>query len=280
MPASRLPWIKLWEQAIDHEKVALLPDALFRTWVHVLVAGSQQPVRWRFASAKHAAIASGRPLAHIRQLIAKRLLDATDGDALVVHDWRDWQEVYPSDVNRPARPKRAREHSANTPRTLRDDSTETGEGRREMGEGRREKTLSPGLDTSPAGVSSGGGSVVAAGAADPPPAKTNGHVSSGNENGLESLFQAFEAVGLPRPKLRKFDARDAADLLRDYEPDVVARCWQDIASGEYGDDFDRGHLSFSYLAGQNRVDNWLRQHQNGVADDEHGEALLAGGTRT
>lgn len=131
MPARRLPWFKFWPEAMQHPKIALLSDGVFRTWVALLSEGSRQPVRWRFASVKHAASVTGRPVKHVRELLAGRLMDeATDG-AIWVHDWRQWQERYESDFA----PRTLREDSANAPRTLppelrrekREEDTETEE---------------------------------------------------------------------------------------------------------------------------------------------------------
>ena len=119
MPARRLPWFKFWPEAMRHEKVAMLSDGLFRTWLAALAYGSEQPVRWRFASVKHAATVTGRPAKHITDLIAARLLDLSDSGEVWVHDWRQWQERYESDFA----PKPTPEHSAKTPRTLRENST-------------------------------------------------------------------------------------------------------------------------------------------------------------
>jgi hypothetical protein len=161
----RFPWLKLWIEAVAHEKVALLSDAQFRTWVHTLCKGAEQPTRWHFASAQHAAVVSGRPLSHIKHLVNVRLLDQRD-DGLWVHDFRQWQEVYESDipmqrngrrsVNTPPMlgehsantPPSVRTHSANAPTLLRDHSADhlpntlartraqakTGEGRQERGD--------------------------------------------------------------------------------------------------------------------------------------------------
>ena len=75
MPARRLPWFKLWPEAMRHEKVALLSDSAFRTWIVMLAAGSEQATRWRFASVHHAARVTGRPEDDLRELIGARLLD-------------------------------------------------------------------------------------------------------------------------------------------------------------------------------------------------------------
>lgn len=97
-----------------HEKIALLSDGTFRTWVMVLSAGSEQAVRWHFASVKHAASVTGRPVKHIRELIRGRLIDETVSGELWVHDWRQWQDRYESDFA----PRTLPEDSANTPHSL------------------------------------------------------------------------------------------------------------------------------------------------------------------
>ena len=139
MPAKRLPWVRLWVESLEHEKVALLSDAEYRTWTMLLLRGSQQPTRWRFASVQHAARVVGRPLAQVKALVGRRLMDLGD-DGLWVHDARTWQEVYPSDfapgecdnaprrvrgrsVNAPSiKEATLREDSVNAPATLREDS--------------------------------------------------------------------------------------------------------------------------------------------------------------
>jgi hypothetical protein len=133
MPARRLPWFKLWPEAMRHEKIALLSDGAFRTWVTVLAAGSEQAVRWRFASVKHAVSVTGRPSRQIRELISARLIDESEDGELWVHDWRQWQDRYESDFI----PRTRREDSANDPRSL------PGEGRGEKRETERDVEATP-----------------------------------------------------------------------------------------------------------------------------------------
>jgi hypothetical protein len=102
VPAKRLPWFKVWTDAIDHEKVASLTDGQFRAWLHALARASVQPIRGRFASVRHAATATGRSVSEVRALVAIGLLEEVEG-VLWVHDWADWQDRYPSDFNRPGR---------------------------------------------------------------------------------------------------------------------------------------------------------------------------------
>lgn len=92
MPNPPLPWFKLWGGVTSSSKVAPLSDALFRTWVELLDAASQQPTRHRgrFASRKAAAAIVRRPLAHVAALVTEGLIDETP-DGLAMHDWDDWQ---------------------------------------------------------------------------------------------------------------------------------------------------------------------------------------------
>lgn len=121
MPAKRLPWFKLWPEAVEHEKIAQLSDGVFRTWITALAKAADQPTRWHFASRRHAAAVAGRPVSHITTLVNCRLLDDQGADGLWIHDWKQWQERYPSDVDSPPStlpptlPPTLPEHSANTP---------------------------------------------------------------------------------------------------------------------------------------------------------------------
>jgi hypothetical protein len=126
--ARRLPWIKLWCEALAHEKVALLSDGAFRTWISTLLVASEQRTRWRFASLRHAAVATGRPLDELDEVLYHGLLEEDADGAIWVHDWRQWQEKYPSDFTA---------RSVNGPRTLREDSAKAAS--RARGDERREK---------------------------------------------------------------------------------------------------------------------------------------------
>jgi hypothetical protein len=118
MPAPRLPWFKLWPEAMRHEKVALLSDGVFRTWIVTLGQASEQATRWRFGSVQHAATVTGRPAKHIRELVTAELLDLSETGEVWVHNWRKWQERYASDFS----PRTHDEHSVKAPSRLRDDS--------------------------------------------------------------------------------------------------------------------------------------------------------------
>lgn len=98
MPAKRLPWYKVWAEHTEHPKICELSDGQYRTWQYVLAKASQQPERWTFASARHAATVTGRPLAHVHCLITYGLLDETP-EGLIVHNGKRWQDKYPSDYS-------------------------------------------------------------------------------------------------------------------------------------------------------------------------------------
>lgn len=74
-----------------------------------------------------------------------------------------------------------------------------------------------------------------------------------------SLVEAFTARGLKAPNLDGNEGINAHKLLRENTPDSLAQCWQDIQTGEYGDDAGwlLRNLSFVTLNERNRFNNWL-----------------------
>lgn len=99
MPAKRIPWFKIWIGATAHGKVRQLEDGVFRTWVELLDAAAQQPVRGRFASRAEAAAVLRRPVKHMAVLIEAGLIDEDPDKHLVMHDWDDWQRWRQEDSN-------------------------------------------------------------------------------------------------------------------------------------------------------------------------------------
>lgn len=99
MPARRLPWVKLWPELMESEKVRQLTDSQYRTWTYCMMAGSQQPNRWHFGSLEHAAYVTRRPLKDIQSLAEQRFLEVRD-DGVWIHDAEEYQDVSPSDVSR------------------------------------------------------------------------------------------------------------------------------------------------------------------------------------
>lgn len=90
MPNKRIPWFKCWGGITSDPKVAPLSDAVFRTWVELLDAASQQPVRGRFKDRKSAASIVRRPVANISMLVSQGLIDEAH-DGLTMHNWDQWQ---------------------------------------------------------------------------------------------------------------------------------------------------------------------------------------------
>lgn len=89
------------------------------------------------------------------------------------------------------------------------------------------------------------------------PSAPRQHPASRSIN-LAPIADAFRERGIsvtfPADQIRA-----AQMLLSDYAPADIAGCWQDIATGAYGDQYARENLSFRYLAGNMRVANWKRQ---------------------
>lgn len=138
MPAPRLPWIKFWPEAVEHEKFAALSDGEAWTWVVVWAKASQQPQRWRFASVGHAAKVTGRPAKHIRRLIEARLMDE-DSAGIRMHNAGKWQDRFPSDES-PKPPPTLPEHSANGSSTLPEYSDKK---KREIKREKRDEDVTP-----------------------------------------------------------------------------------------------------------------------------------------
>lgn len=146
MPAKRLPWIKLHVSRLEEARTGMLPDPLFATWVRLYAHSSQQPTRWCFTSAEHAAYVTRRPLKHVRELIARGLLEVGLEHMVRVVDAEREQEQYPSDVGHdptPNAPRTSAERSAKTPPTLREDSAEI-KREIEIETGEEDEPLAPG----------------------------------------------------------------------------------------------------------------------------------------
>ena len=94
--------------------------------------------------------------------------------------------------------------------------------------------------------------------------------------GLAPIFEAFAAAGLPRPMMPPQEARAANALLKIATAEAVARCWQEYESGEYGDRWDREHLSFAHLLSRNRLLNWQRERGGSDAEYEEQQRQIVG----
>ena len=111
----------------------------------------------------------------------------------------------------------------------------------------------------------------AAGAASPPGQARA--LSEAGREGLEPLRAAFDSLGLEFPRLvNRYEEQAAADVLRIFGAESVARAWSDVAGGEWGDEWDRSHLSFSMLSKHNRLGNWQRERGAVGASAEYDEA--------
>jgi hypothetical protein len=84
------------------------------------------------------------------------------------------------------------------------------------------------------------------------------------------LVAAFAAVGFPKTMASKTEVDAARRLLQHGSPDEIAQCWQDIATCEYGDNWDQRNLSFVMLTRQNRFQNWQTWKNGGRAPPKNG----------
>lgn len=88
---------------------------------------------------------------------------------------------------------------------------------------------------------------------------SKGKPKGGQGPPLNALVVEFNRLGLGRPNLKRGEAKAAQELMGDFSAELIARCWQEFETGVYGDSFDRQRLSFTYLAGLNRLMNWVRE---------------------
>ena len=93
------PWFKFWPDILRNPKIRGLTPRQFQDWLFVLCAASEQKKRWHFPDDRTAGKIIGFPIGRFRKLIELGLLDRVD-DGICVHDYEDWQEIYPSDLNR------------------------------------------------------------------------------------------------------------------------------------------------------------------------------------
>jgi hypothetical protein len=91
---------------------------------------------------------------------------------------------------------------------------------------------------------------------------------------LRPLVEAFRSAGLDEPLFFGGEDQAARGLLRHFKPAEIAKVWQRIEIE--GDHWERKALSFSMLARQNRVRNWLKEPSRGdsaVATGQYARAF-------
>jgi hypothetical protein len=102
------------------------------------------------------------------------------------------------------------------------------------------------------------------------PVKTRAAPKRGGTS-LTPLADAFNAIGLTFPGAKGGEIPAAIELMRRAPPELIARCWQEIAAGEYGDPngYDQRHLSFQHLVARNRFLNWINLRRGDFHPPEH-----------
>lgn len=94
----------------NHKIIELSSDAVRWTWVVMLCDGKLQKPQGQWVSLKHLAGATGRPVAHLKELIAARLIDEDPNTgALTAHNWDLWQSASHDDPTKQERQRRYRE---------------------------------------------------------------------------------------------------------------------------------------------------------------------------
>lgn len=244
MPAKRLPWIKFYPELLEHEKFAELSDSESWTWVNIWGKASQQPVRWRFASVQHAGKVTGRPLPHIRRLIAARLLDERE-DGVWVHDWQQWQNRYPSDYeDSPSEAGTLPEDSANAPPILREDSAN--------GAANTPASLPQSPSRAAERAKTKKGDIeLSYGEAQPAPIP--------KPNRGAEVINAIRALGI-EPNLTDRDHKAIKDSTA--KPTLIAEVYGAVYSGDYGDPFMQQRLCVREAIGW--IDGYCSRKANGI----------------
>lgn len=220
MPKPRLPWFKLWGGVTSDPKVAPLSDALFRTWVELLDAASQQPKRGRFQNRKQAAAVIRRPVAHVAQLVAERLIDETP-DGLTIHDWDAWQRWREED-------------GIDTGLTPESPTNDYANGYANNAPSLRAKTLDvKKRDVETLDVETKEGERAGA---RPPSANGNGYADARGNPRVAAVIDAFKArrsedseIGLPVLHARDYSAIKHSTA----PPELIAEVYDAVAVGDY-----------------------------------------------
>lgn len=256
-----MAWIKSHQEIAQHPKTRRLarllgeglPCVIGRLhllwWWALDYAEDGDLSRYEEADIADACQWDGDPEQLVEALVSVRFLDRAD-DQLVIHDWGDYAgrliEKRQSEVQRVQRWRQAQKSVALEPETP---SPEVANGpvTRNVRDG-----YVPRVDKSREDKTRDEDHAATAAA----PVRSVPKKAKGPD--LGPLVDAFRALGLPDPSFTGGEGRAAQLLLATHSPEVVAACWQDIATGQYGDDFSKRDLSFGFLSSRQRVANWQR----------------------
>lgn len=264
MPAKRLPWVKLWPELMEREKVRRLTDGQYRTWTYCLLAASQLPTRWRFESFEHAAYVTRRPMKEIKALAAAHFLDERS-DGVWVHDATEYQDVYPSDYGTgedPNKPPRVRHGPAHDNGNLREDSANTPPTLREHSSNGAATVLESSLETE---------MEIETEKRDERKRRNPPSPPGGNGSKSAAVIDAFRELGLD-PILQP---RDHAEIRRsNATPELIAEVYHAVATRQYPDDKKRQDWMLSNLSVHAAI-GWIngylelrgRQKNDARADD-------------
>jgi hypothetical protein len=235
MPRPRLPWFKVWVGVTRDAKIVTLSDRLFRVWVELLDAASEQKIRGRFDSYAAAAAIVRRKPAEVRQVAAAGLLDEFQ-DGIWLHDWQDWQRWRPEDSHP--------NDLGITHESLRNGTGTTHESRSKIEAPRVERAKKRDVDVDVEGDEERkevrdtyvGGTALENRA---PPTKSSSPTHPGNPRVAETI-DAFRALRIDV----SMSARDMSAIKHsDAPPQLIAEVYDAVARRVYGDDFMRKRLS-------------------------------------
>lgn len=105
-----MPWLRLWDDALDSPKVHRLKPELFRAWIFLLLAAKRHDTGGVLPDTETIAFWMRATEEQVEQWTARLVevgLIERSGEGLVMHDWEHWQE--PPDRTAAQRMRRMRE---------------------------------------------------------------------------------------------------------------------------------------------------------------------------
>lgn len=105
-----MKWFRFYTEALHDPKVQRLSPALFKTWVNLLCLANDQEDRGALPSTEDIAFALRVPFAKAVQMISELaeagLIDAPDGEQLLMHGWNKRQPASDNAAERMANTRR------------------------------------------------------------------------------------------------------------------------------------------------------------------------------
>ncbi len=113
-PMSMMPWLKLWNEILDKEKIQRLDSCSFKAWINVLCCAARNNLGGVLQPSESLAflmrITVTEVEAHLKKLVEAGLVDRTR-TGYAVHDWAHWQPCSKTDAERKADERRRKKES-------------------------------------------------------------------------------------------------------------------------------------------------------------------------